>query len=153
MQADIHLMYQQPMEHLEELIQLNPRMVIIHKEAEMDHARFTNELHRQGIKAGLALLADTPLAETGSILNHYDHLLVFSGKIGYHGGKADLVLLEKVTAARQQYPGLEIGWDGGINDENTPQLVQAGVDVLCVGGFIQKSEDPNGQYVKLSNLI
>ena len=31
---------------------------------------------------------------------------------------------------------LEFGWDGGITDQNVAVLVNGGVDVLNVGGFI-----------------
>ncbi len=50
---------------------------------------------------------------------------------------------------RKLKPELEIGWDGGVNDTNAAILVQSGVDVLNVGGFIQKSKDPQAAYNKL----
>src|ERR1700728_375541 len=38
--ADIHLMYQKPMDSLEQLVALHPHMVIIHAEADGDHKQF-----------------------------------------------------------------------------------------------------------------
>jgi pentose-5-phosphate-3-epimerase len=58
-----------------------------------------------------------------------------------------------VKQVQEHHPEAEIGWDGGINDHNAQQLVAAGVDVLNVGGFIQKSDDPAGAYEKLLNLL
>src|SRR3989344_640873 len=43
MQADIHLMYQRPMDFLDQLKKLNPRMVIIHNEADVNHVQFADE--------------------------------------------------------------------------------------------------------------
>lgn len=153
MQADIHLMYQKPMECADQLIKLNPRMVIIHNEAGVHHMHFAAELHKHGIGVGLALLADTPEEWAEQIMHSFDHLLVFSGHLGYHGGKADFDLLEKVKKAKAHHPELEVSWDGGINDENARALVEGGVDVLCVGGFIQKASNPQEAYATLEAVL
>jgi ribulose-phosphate 3-epimerase len=101
----------------------------------------------------LALLQDTPVEYAEQIMHSFDHVLVFSGILGHHGGQADLGLLEKVRQIRAHHPDVEIGWDGGINDQNARQLVGAGVDVLNVGGYIQKSSDPAAAYAKLKSVI
>lgn len=151
--ADIHLMYQRPMEQVEKLIKLNPHMVIIHNEVEVHHMHFSAELHKHGIKTGLAVLKDTPIEWAEQIMHSFDQVLVFSGNLGYHGGKADLGLLEKVAYIRKHHPEVEIAWDGGINGENVQQLVEGGVDVLNVGGFIQKSQNPQAAYESLARLV
>src|ERR1700748_3030028 len=136
--ADIHLMYRRPIEQLSALVKLRPHLVVIHAEAEGDHAHFADSLHKVGIRAGLALLQGTSVESVQNIIENFDHALIFSGHLGYHGGEADLSLLNKVRQVRKLYPHIEIAWDGGINNQNAPQLVEAGVDVLNVGGFIQK---------------
>ena len=150
--ADIHLMYKRPMDHLQQLIKLRPHMVVVHNEADVHHMHLAAELHKEDIKTGLALLADTPVDWAHQIMHSFDHILVFSGDLGHHGGKADLELLHKVKYIRQHHPEVEIGWDGGINDQNAKQLVDAGVDVLNVGGFIQKSDDPDKAYATLEQI-
>ena len=153
LRADIHLMYQRPMEYLEQLIQLRPQLVVIHNEADVHHMHFAAELHKVGIEAGLAILQDTPVEYAYQIMHSFDHVLVFSGHLGYHGGQADLGLLDKVQKIREHHPNAEVGWDGGIDERNVEQLVSGGVDVLNVGGFIQKSADPGGAYAKLESAI
>ncbi len=153
LKADIHLMYQHPMEHLQQIIKLHPRMVIIHNEAEVHHMHFAAQLHQHDIEVGLAILHNTPIEYAYQIMHSFDHVLVFSGKLGYHGGEADMNLLNKVSKIRQHHPDAEIGWDGGINDQNAKQLIEAGVDVLNVGGFIQKSGDPAAAYKDLTSLL
>lgn len=150
--ADIHLMYQEPMEHIEQLIKLRPRMVIIPVEAHVHHMHFVAELHKEDILAGLAILQNTPVKNAEQIMHSFDHVLVFSGNLGYHGGHADLSLLEKVRQIRVHYPEAEIGWDGGISDQNTQQLIDGGVDVLNAGGFIQNSSDPGNAYATLLSI-
>ena len=83
---------------------------------------------------------------------YYDHVLIFSGDLGKHGGVADLSLLEKVNKIKALHPGAEIGWDGGINDTNAAKLIDGGVSVLNVGGFIQKSQKPDEAYAKLKSI-
>ncbi len=100
--------------------------------------------------SGLALLQDTSVESVSRIINKFNHILIFSGHLGYHGGQADLSLLDKVKQVRELHPQAEIGWDGGINDQNVKQLAEAGVDVLNVGGFIQKAADPVQAFKKIS---
>jgi ribulose-phosphate 3-epimerase len=151
--ADIHLMYQHPMNYLEKLLHLKPNMVIIHYEAQVDHMHFAAELHREGIKAGLAILPATRVSVVEDLLTSFDHLLIFSGHLGHFGGKIDLSLLPKAQEAKSHHPDLEIGWDGGINDQNAEQLVEGGVDVLNVGGFIQSNPGPEVTYSTLCKLV
>ena len=144
--VDIHLMYQEPMDALERLIHLKPHMVIIHNEAHVHHMHFVAELHKHDIKVGLAILQHTPIEHAYQIMHSFDHVLVFSGDLGHHGGTADMGLLDKVSKIRSHHFDAEIGWDGGINAENVRELVQAGVDVLNVGGYVQKAVDPQVAY-------
>ncbi len=151
--ADIHLMYQRPMEHLEQLIKLKPHMVVIHQEADVAHMDFAAQLHRHNIKVGLAILAATPVEQAYRIMHSFDQVLVFSGDLGKHGGVADLSLLDKVRGVRAYHPEAEIAWDGGINADNARQLVDSGVEVLNIGGFIQKSDNPEGAYKELVHAL
>lgn len=147
--ADIHVMYQRPMECIDGLIKLQPHLVVIHTEADVHHMDFAARLHAAGIAAGLAILADTPVENAYQIMHGFDHVLVFSGKLGYHGGAANLALLDKVAKIRAHHPGAEISWDGGITDQNAQTLIEGGVTVLNVGGFIQQSDDPSAAYRRL----
>lgn len=147
--ADIHLMYKRPMQLVDRLIELKPHLVIIHSEAELDHMHFVALLHQADIMVGLALLQDTSLEDVQDIIHSFDHVLIFSGNLGHHGGHADMAIVDKVREVRLEYPEVEIGWDGGINDNNVQLLIDAEVDVLNVGGFIQNSKDPEQAYEKL----
>lgn len=128
-------------------------MVIVHNEAHMHHMRFAAELHKAGIKAGLAVLHDTPIEYAYQIMHSFDHILVFSGDLGHHGGHADTGLLDKVQKIREHHPEVEVGWDGGITAENARQLIDGGVQILNVGGFIQKSSHPGNAYATLEALL
>lgn len=151
--ADIHLMYEMPILCLKQLIKLRPSMVIIHAEAQVDHMHFAAQLHKEEIRAGLAVLPETSIKSVEEVLHSFEHLLIFSGDLGHFGGKADLALPRKIRQAKEHHPELEIGWDGGVNDKNIEVLAKCGVDVLNVGGFIQNSVSPANSYAKLKTLV
>lgn len=152
-EADVHLMYRRPMEYIDELIKLKPSLVVIHYEAEVDHAAFANKLHEHDIRAGLAILKDTSVQISSGTMADFEHVLVFSGNLGHQGGEADLNLLDKVGQIKELYKDKEISWDGGINDQNAKALVSGGIDVLNVGSFIQKSDNPAGAYSDLETIL
>ncbi len=154
MRADLHVMYKRPFDHLEALVSLGPQLIIVHAEADGDFPGFVKFVHQHGIEAGIALLQDTPVDTIMPALELIDHVLVFSGNLGYQGGsKADLKLLDKVKAIKAAKPTIEIGWDGGINESNIKKIAQAGVEVANVGGYFQKAKDVAKAYVTLLNAV
>lgn len=150
--VDLHVMYQKPLEQLENLVALKPDMIIVHAESEQC-VEFLSELEGLGIKKGLALLKETRVEDVEDLVKLVDHVLIFSGDLGHFGGVADINLLHKAQLLKQLKPSLEIGWDGGINAENAPVLAAGGVDVLNIGGFIQKAENPESAYDTLVKEI
>jgi ribulose-phosphate 3-epimerase len=151
--ADIHLMYQDPLSVLDQLIELRPHLIILHAESDGAFDSMAKKLRQAGIKVGIAVLPETDLASIQPILASLDHVLIFSGKLGYHGGHADLSLLGKVSEMKVFDPHVEVGWDGGINANNVRTLVRNGVDVLNVGGYIQKAEHPHDAYATLKAVV
>lgn len=151
--ADLHLMFKRPADYMETIIKQKPNLVIIHAEAEVDLKDFADKLHKSGIKAGLCVLPETKISDVADALPGYEHLLIFGGKLGYFGGNADLSQAEKSKEAREVNPNIEIGWDGGVSDKNAKQLVEDGIEVLNVGGFIQKADNPEEAYNRLVSLV
>jgi ribulose-phosphate 3-epimerase len=153
MEADIHMMYKQPLEHLEKVILKKPQLVILHAEAEGDFYMAAEALRAAGIRTGVALLPETAAITIQPALDMIDHVLVFSGHLGHFGGHVNLDLLDKVRALKVMKPALEIGWDGGINDRNAHELAKAGVDVLNAGGFIHGAKDSKKAYATLKAKV
>lgn len=151
--ADIHIMFRNPQDHLQTIIDLKPNMAIVHAESNCDIPKFASDLRTKGIKTGVCILQATTVEEVSYIFPHVQHLLIFSGDLGHFGGKADLGLLDKVTQAKNVHKYLEIGWDGGINEINVKQLAENGVDVLNVGGAIQNADNPHDAYATIKARI
>lgn len=151
--ADLHVMHQKPFEHYKLFLSLAPQMVIVHAESDGNFVPFAELMHRHGIEVGVALKSETPVELIRPALNWIDYVLIFSGDLGHFGGQADLSLLGKVKQLKQLKPQLEIGWDGGINNNNARALAVGGVDVLNVGGFIQHAGDPRMAYGTLARAV
>jgi len=147
--ADLHVMYQQPFDHFPALLALRPQLIIVHAEAEGDFLAFAAECHSHGIEVGVALLPETPVEAIQPALGQVDHVLIFSGHLGHFGGHADMSLLGKVQQLKQLKPQLEIGWDGGVNDQNARALALGRVDVLNAGGYLHGALAPKTAYLRL----
>lgn len=154
LEVDIHMMVARPAEHLQMLVQLKPSMVIFHAESDPEQLpAVLATLKQYGIKAGISLLRSTVPSSVSQVIQQADHVMVFTGDLGKYGGTANLMQLEKVRLIKQINPDAEIGWDGGVNVDNAYTLTQGGVNVLNVGGAIQKSSDPAQTYSQLEEEI
>ena len=150
---DIHAMVNKLDEYVPKLITLRPHLIIIHAEAEGDVLGALKEIKRSGIMAGLALLRPTVPQTVEELIKEAEHVLIFSGELGKFGGTASLMQLEKIRLVKMINPNIEIGWDGGVMVDNAYSLVQGGVNVLNVGGTIQKATDPPAMFAKLQQEI
>lgn len=152
-QADIHAMVTRPSEHVQALVARKPHLIIFHAEVEEDLTAVIQYVKQQGINVGIALQRKTVPLNVQQLIEAVDHVMIFSGDLGRHGGTASLMQLEKIRLIKDIKANVEIGWDGGITVENAFTLAQGGVDVLNVGGTIANSADAAGTYQKLVSEI
>jgi ribulose-phosphate 3-epimerase len=152
-EIDIHAMVARPSEHLAKLIELKPSLIIIHAEVDENVVVLLGRIKEAGIKAGLALLKTTVPATIKEAIQLADHIMIFSGELGKHGGIASMMQLEKVRLIKNINPQAEIGWDGGANAENAYTLTQGGVEVLNAGGSIADADNPAEVYQALVKEI
>ena len=150
--ADFHLMFEDPFAAVRTILVHQPHLIIVQAEAGGSFEAFASRCHGQGVEVGVALLPKTSPQAIVESLGKIDHVLIFSGNLGSYGGHADLDLLHKVHYLKERKPQIEIGWDGGVNDQNISQLAAGGVDVFDVGGFIQDSHDPEKAFHKLQRI-
>lgn len=152
--CDVHIMYQEPEQTIEELSKLNVRTFIVHAEADYDLKRAVKRVKDSNCKFGISLLAETSVESAQEAIAVADHVLIFSGNLGYQGGStADMELLKKVEEVKAINSQVEIGWDGGVNLENIKQIAEAGVDVINVGGAIHFARDPAQAYRDLQQAL
>lgn len=148
-EVDVHAMVMRPSEHLAQLIALKPSMVILHAEAQENILPYIDTLKQAGIRAGVGLLKTTVPQTVEEAIKAADHVMLFSGDLGKHGGTASMMQLEKLRLVKKINPAVEIGWDGGVKLDNAYTLSRGGVDVLNVGGEIASAVDPANVYNRL----
>lgn len=151
-EVDIHLMFKRPNAVLPGLVALQPSLVIIHAESEGDLRGFAEHLKQHNIAFGVSLLQKTLVEDVAELITIADHVLIFSGTLGSFGGTVDSTLLKKINQIRSINQNSEIGWDGGIQTENISKLSHSGIDVLNVGGAIQKANRPENAFHTLVHL-
>lgn len=150
---DIHAMVQRPEDYVEQLIALRPNLIIFHAEAEGDILGCLQKIKAAGVKAGLALQRQTVPSTVAPLIEAADHVMIFSGNLGHFGGTASLMQLEKIRLIKAINAAVEIGWDGGVTIDNIYSLQQGGVNVLNVGGALQKASDPKYVFEKMVEEI
>jgi len=153
---DMHMMVHDPGRFVNEYISLKPSLLIVHVEAkdgELSRLDLFDQLKPLDIKVGVCIMAGTEVGEHEDLIKAADHVLIFAGNLGYQGGQADMSCTKKITQIRTLNPEAEIGWDGGVNADNAAKLIESGVDVLNVGGFIAKSDAPQEAYAILEQII
>lgn len=149
---DLHLMMNHPESQLENIVSLQPQLVIVHFEAQGDRESLFRDLHSMDIRVGLAINTETTIEQVRDILPTIDHLLVFTGKLGHNGGEFRADCLEKIAEARAINPELEIAVDGGLNQETSRLAVEAGANLLDVGSFIHDAPDPEIAYIAIEAI-
>lgn len=150
---DLHLMVEHPESQLENIMSLQPSLVIVHFESEGDLEKLFSSLREGGIKTGLAIKPETTVEQIKPLLENVDHVLVFTGgHLGFYGGEFQTECLDKIAAIKAVNPLIEVAVDGGIDQQTAPLAVDAGADVLNVGSFIHNSADPEMAYVGLQSI-
>lgn len=151
---DIHLMYANPSAVLEQIVALKPDLLIVHASTISGLQDIRSILNPVGIKLGVVLMPEDTVSDIAELLPILDHVLIFSGNLGYQGGSsANLSLLSKVGQIRELSADIEVGWDGGVNDTNIQKIAKAEVDVINSGGYVHFAAEPRRAYETLTDQI
>jgi ribulose-phosphate 3-epimerase len=149
---DLHLMMTHPESQIENVVSLQPQLVVVHYEAHTDTESLFRQLRELDIRVGLAINPETTIDQVKDLLSNIDHLLVFTGRLGHNGGEFRVDCLEKIGQARALNPSLEIAVDGGVNQLTGRQAIEAGANLLDCGSFIHDAPDPEMAYVALEAI-
>ncbi|MDR1945871.1 MAG: ribulose-phosphate 3-epimerase [Desulfovibrio sp.] len=134
---DVHLMIAAPERFLEAFAEAGADMLVVHVEAAGHLDRTLREIKSMGMKAGAALNPSTPVYALENVIPLLDLALIMSVNPGFGGQSFIPGSLGKVRALRAMLrePGGQalIEVDGGVDPENTPDLINAGAEVLVSG--------------------
>lgn len=153
---DVHLMIVNPERYIKQTAKTGAMMMNVHYEACTHLHRTIEEIHNEGMKAGVTLNPSTPISMLEDIIKDIDMVLLMSVNPGFGGQKFIENTIEKVGRLRELIARTSskalIEVDGGVQEETAPRLVDAGVDVLVSGSYVFKSDNPYDTINRLKGL-
>jgi ribulose-phosphate 3-epimerase len=149
---EVHLMVEDPLNHLRDFQQAGAKKVIFHVEAAPSTGQMITKAKRLGLMVGLASNPDTSITTILPHINHVDSILFLTVDPGYYGSPFRAEVMDKVAELRKIEADIEIGVDGGIKENNIAEVAIAGVDTINVGSAIFLQPDPGESYRRLVAL-
>ena len=145
-ELDVHLMLSKPERFMASFIQAGSHSITIHSEIKADLLPVLMSIKHAGIKAGLSIKPNTPVDSISPYLDLIDLVLVMSVEPGFGGQKLMLDTLPKIRLLRERgFKGI-ISVDGGVNRENSREILSYGANRLVMGTAAFKSEDPKALF-------
>jgi ribulose-phosphate 3-epimerase len=142
---DVHLMIENPDFFLEEFKNAGADMITVHQESTKHLHRTIQGIKSMGIKAGVSLNPATSVMTLEHILPDLDMVLIMSVNPGFGGQSFIPESIEKIKKLRaladQKNPSLLIQVDGGINKDNSAEVIKSGADILVAGSAVFGAED------------
>jgi ribulose-phosphate 3-epimerase len=150
---DVHLMIQNPDNHIKAFADADSDIITIHAEASSHLDRSVELIKSYGKKAGISIVPSTHENVFDYVLEKLDLILVMTVNPGFGGQKFLSSQLKKIENIRRKIEKsgrkIELEVDGGINQETAKLVIAAGADVLVSGSFVFGSKDYADAILKL----
>lgn len=135
---DAHLMVTNPIEYVDQLLDLGVEVISIHAEYLNGHAfRLSEKIKQHGKKMGVVLNPETPLSLVYDYLHLLDIITVMTVDPGFAGQTFISESLKKVrtlkTVREERKLVFEIQIDGSCNEKTYQMMIDAGADILILG--------------------
>lgn len=155
---DVHLMITNPEETLDQYIDAGADWLSFHYEAAVHPRQSIEYIKSKGVKAGIVIKPETPLAAIWELIPYCDFILLMSVNPGFGGQSYISQTDDKIKGLNEMKKTLKredliIEVDGGINAENISSIAALGVNVFVAGSAIFHTEDPVETINKMKKLI
>jgi len=139
---DSHLMISEPARYADYFIEAGVDHITFHIEAADEPKKLIDELHEQGVTAGICLNPKTPVEAIKDVAPLCDMVLVMTVQPGFGGQKFMPEAAKKIVEIRRFVgPEIRIEVDGGIDSQTAPIVVSYGADTLVAGHAIFSKAD------------
>jgi ribulose-phosphate 3-epimerase len=157
---ELDLMVKDAMENFDLYSKLGARRVIFHLDAIEDIETFKEFIEgmdhyiRDFIQIGLAINKDKDFEKINKIIYNIDFVQCMGiENIGKQGEPFNTEIVDFIKELKNKYEDIIISVDGGVNLENAPVLIDAGVSRLVVGSAIFGRQDALGAIEEFQNLL
>jgi ribulose-phosphate 3-epimerase len=137
LQREVHLMVVDPLNWIDQLAEIGIQRIVFPVESEKI-GEVIGKIKSKGLGVGLSINPETPVAKIGQFADTIDTVLLLSVDPGFGGQEFIPETLEKIKAAqnfkKQRHFLIEV--DGGINEINAKEIVEAGADSLVIGEYL-----------------
>ena len=143
---DVHLMIVNPERYIQKFKNVGADILTVHFEACNHLHRTIYEIKENNMKVGVAINPHTTVNSLENVIGDIDLVCLMSVNPGFGGQNFIKNTFNKVRELNKirnekKYSFL-IEIDGGVNLQNSKELVNLGADVLVAGSFVFKSENP-----------
>lgn len=157
--AEIHLMSDNPKMLIPEFVKAGADMIEIHYEAmSEDELNFwLDYLISNGVKPVLVLNPETPISVIKKFESKLKQVLLMTVHPGFGGQSFLPDSVSRIKEARalldEMANKIPIEVDGGIDNKTIVQAKEAGAEIFVVGSYIFEHGDIVGQVNKLNGII
>jgi ribulose-phosphate 3-epimerase len=154
---DVHLMIVDPDRYLQQFKEAGAASITVHMEACTHLNRTVQAIKELGCKASVALNPHTPVASLVDIVGDLDMVLIMSVNPGFGGQKFIANTYKKIKELRAlasaENPDLIIEIDGGVDQTNVNNLLEAGANALVAGNSVFSAADQPNAIKQLKNPL
>lgn len=144
---DVHLMIVEPEKYVEDFAKAGADTISVHAEhnASPHLHRTLTQIRELGKQAGVVLNPGSPLDLIEYVLEVCDLILIMSVNPGFGGQSFIPTVVPKIRRLREMCnergldPWIEV--DGGLKQDNTWQVLEAGANAIVAGSAVFKAED------------
>lgn len=147
---DVHLMLSQPERFIAPFIQAGADEITIHAEVDADIAGLLGQIKAAGLRCGLSIKPATPANLVKPYVSQLDLILLMSVEPGFGGQQLMVDTLPKLQQLRELGFAGTLSVDGGVNEGNAHQVIQAGATRLVMGTAAFKATHPAELFRSLS---
>ena len=153
---DVHIMIVHPEKYVKRFAEAGAEMLTFHYEAAENPGEVIDLIRQQGIKVGITINPDVPVAALRPYIDKVDMVLLMSVFAGYGGQKFIEESYERLKELKNMIdelnPACLIQVDGGVSIQNSKKLFDHGANVLVAGSAVFNAPDPEGMIADMLNV-
>jgi len=161
---DVHLMIENPQNHVETFAAAGSDFITVHYEAIVGRddpgtpptsdklIEIANEIRQNGAKAGISINPATPVSAIRNVIEHFDLALIMTVVPGLGGQK----YIDDCTAKIAEVAELSdiiISVDGGVNADTISIPAAAGANILVAGNAIFAADNIAAAFEELRQTL